>query len=219
MKHILFLFVVIVAGYFVFWGGTTAALSKADITPKDLMSNVAAGVDQNFIPDIAVNRRGFKYNNSNSFGKVKDNVFMTYDPEICFAFIDIAYSSGGGEAESLIREYLKMFTLPEDRAKVLKLLTSYKDKQTLRMLLSFYQDELLERANLLNVLSTYRTPEVAQIINNAVSSDNLILAQTAKQLANNFAEQKWYEDGLNVKISEENKVDKKDYQGAVGQYI
>ena len=109
MKQILFLIILVLVGYFVLWGGTTRVLYKADISPKSLLTNIASGVDENFLPEVDPLRTGFKYTNSHSFGKVKENIFITYDPDICFAFIDLVYSSGSRDAEALIRQYLTMF--------------------------------------------------------------------------------------------------------------
>ena len=79
MKQILFLVVLALVGYLVLWGGTTNVLHRADINPKKLISNLASGVDENFLPEIDPTRTGFKYTNPNSYQQIKDNILMTYD--------------------------------------------------------------------------------------------------------------------------------------------
>ena len=143
MKQILFLIVLVFVGYFVFWGGATHVLYKADMNPKNLLTNVVSSVDENFLVEIDSARNGFRYTNPNSFNLIKQNIFLTYDPDVCFALVDLVYSSGSKESESLMREYLKMFSLPEDRAKILNLLKTYKDGQTLKILLSFYKNSIM----------------------------------------------------------------------------
>lgn len=196
MKQILFLIILVLVGYFVLWGGTTRVLYKADISPKSLLTNLASGVDEDFLPEVDPSRNGFKYTNSASFGKIKENIFITYDPDVCFAFIDLVYSSGSRDSEALIRQYLTMFTLPEDAAKVLNLLKSYKDKQTMGILLSLYKTSDISKSSILNTLSDYHTPEVAQTIKSATLSEDLVLAQTAQNLADSLGEQRWYKEGI-----------------------
>ncbi len=215
MKQLLFVIIIAVVGYFIFQGGVGRVFSKANINTKGLLADITQTIDENYIPDIAQERSNFRESISNSLGNVKTTVFMTYDPEVCFSLIDIVYSSGGSQAETLINEYLSMFTLPEDRAKILGLLGKYKDRQTLRILLNLYKNGTLGRVSLLNALSVYHTPEVAQIINNAVSSENAALSQTAAKLEESFAEQKWYKDGLKVKINDSNQASIRDFDEQV----
>ena len=204
MKQILFLLVLVLVGYFVLWSGATRVLYNAGLNPQKLVTSVVTEIDEDFIPEIDPVRNGFKYTNANSFNKVKENVFITYDPSVCFALVDLAYSSGSAEAESLIRRYLTMFTLPEDSDKVLNLLKSYKDKQTLNILLSLYSKSKMPKAGILNVLASYHTPEVAQTIKNATSSKDYVLAQTARTLEETFKEHKWYKEGIEVDLNKKN---------------
>lgn len=196
MKQILFLVVLALVGYLVLWGGTTNVLHRADINPKKLISNLASGVDENFLPEIDPTRTGFKYTNPNSYQQIKDNILMTYDPDICFALVDMVYSSGSNDSEPLIRKYLEMFTLPEDSAKVLNLLSIYKDKQTGRILMSLYNDSDISKPALLNMLAEYHTPDVAKVIKAATVSEDLVLAQAAQALVDTVGEKRWYTEGL-----------------------
>lgn len=218
MKQLLFLVILVVIGYFIFQGGLGRVLSKANINTKGLITDITQTVDTNFIPDIAAERSNFKTSNAGSFGHIKNTVFMTYDPDVCYALVDLTYSSGSQAAAALIDEYLTMFSLAEDKAKILNLLSQYKDRQTLRILLNLYKNGSLSRGNLLNVLSEYHTPEVAQIIHNATTNiNNEALAQAAKKLENTFAEEKWYKNGLEVKINDEDKAAVKDYDDQMQQ--
>ena len=198
MKQILFLIVLVLVGYFVLWGGTTRVLHKADINPKTIISNLATGVDEGFIPEVDPARHGFKYTDSKSYKKIKDNIFLTYDSEICFAFVDLVYSSGSKMSESLMKEYMKIFILPEDYAKILNLLKSYKDKQTLSILLSIYNLETSQELKpvVLNILSEYHTPQIAHLIKDATLSEDEALAQAAQSIVDSLAEEKWYQEGL-----------------------
>lgn len=220
MKQILFLIVLVLVGYFVFWGGATHVLYKADMNPKNLLTNVVASVDQNFLMEVDGSRNGFKYTNPNSFNLIKETVFSTYDPDVCFALVDLVYSSGSKQSEPLMREYLRMFSLPEDRTKILNLLKTYKDGQTLRILLSFYKNSVMSRVSLLNVLAEYHTPEVAQLIKEATSSEDLFLSQTAQNLADSFADARWYQDGLKATLNTAaQSTAKKDFNDQVEQLI
>ncbi len=209
MKQILFVLILAAVCYVIFWGGAIKVLYKADIKPQDLISSIASKVeDTDFVPEIATARREFNSTNKNSLSLIKNNLFLTYDPEVCFALVDLAYSSNAPEAESLIKEYLNMFTLPEDKSKILSLLSAYKDKQTMRILLSLYENSSLDKANLLNILATYHTPEVAQLLNQETSNSNQLISQMANQLVSSFKEQEWYKDGMNF-LSNDNTVAKK----------
>ena len=222
MKQLLFLLILIVMGYFIFQGGLGRVLSKANVSTKGLLSDITQTVDSNFIPELASERSGFKTSNGNSFQYVKNTVFITYDPEACYSLVDLAYSSGAPVSYALIDEYLTMFSLDEDQAKILNLLNQYKDMQTLRILLNIYKKGSVERAKLLNVLSGYHVPEVAQLIHAATSNiDNELLAQTAKKLESSFSEEKWYKNGLEAKISDNDDRDNvapKNYDDQMAQY-
>ena len=212
MKQFLFLVVLALVGYLVLWGGTTRVLNRAEINPKKLISDIASGVDENFLPEIDPARNGFRYANSTSYGKIKENVLMTYDPDICFALVDLVYSSGSVDSEALVRKYLEMFTLPEDSAKIINLLTIYKDKQTSRILLSLYKDSDISKSSLLNVLAEYHTPEVAKLIKDATISEDLVLAATAQNLVDSIGEKRWYKEGLKASASNGSDVDRR-YKG------
>lgn len=212
MKQILFLIVLALVGYFVLWGGTTRVLYQADINPKKLISNLASGVDENFLPELDPSRSGFRYNDASSYNKVKENILMSYDPEICFALVDIVYASGSGDSEYLIKKYLEMFTLPEDSGKILNLLKNYKDKQTLRILLSLYNNSDVSKSSLLNLLVDYHTPDVAKIIKEATLSEDLILAQTAQGLVDTIGDKRWYTEGIKAANSSEYGIEQK-YKG------
>lgn len=219
MKQLLFLVILVVMGYFIFQGGLGRVLSKANISTKGLLSDITQTVDANFIPEVASERSSFKTSDGGSFNHIKNNVFITYDPDVCYALVDLVYSSGSFEAAPLINEYLSMFSLPEDQAKILNLLNKYKDRQTLRILLNLYKKGSIERAKLLNVLSGYHTPEVAQTIHSAAESmDDMVLAQTAKKLEGTFAEEKWYKDGLQTKIEETEKAPSQNYDSQMAQF-
>lgn len=217
MKQLLFVVILVVIGYFIFQGGLGRVLSKANINTKGLITDITQTIDDNYIPDVAAERSNFKTSNGNSFANIKNTIFMTYDPDVCFSLVDLAYSSGSTEAGVLIDEYLAMFSLAEDKAKIINLLSQYRDRQTLRILLSLYKNGSLGKVNLLNVLSGYHTPEVAHIIHNAVSSTNDLLAQTAKKLEDSFAEEKWYKEGLETKVNEEEKAALKDFDEQMAQ--
>ena len=209
MKQLLFLFVLVLVGYFVLWGGATRVLYNADMNPKTLVSNLVSGVEENFIPEIDSTRQGFRYTNATSYGQIKENVFITYDPDICFALVDLVYSSGASDSEFLIKQYLSMFTLPEDTTKILNLLKSYKDKQTLKILLSIYlspdfDNPEMPKGTILNILSNYHLPEVAQIIKDATLSEDPILAQTAQVLDESLKDSKWYQEGLKTDLNNSN---------------
>ena len=197
MKQILFLLILAGVCYVIFWGGAVKVLYKADIKPQDLISSIASKVeDADFVPEIATARREFNYTNKSSLSLIKENLFLTYDPDLCFALVDLAYSSNAPEAENLIKDYLNMFALPEDKSKILGLLSAYKDKQTMKILLSLYENNSLDKANLLNILANYHTPEVAQLINKETSNPNQLIAQMASQLVATFKDQEWYKEGF-----------------------
>ncbi|MBO4706947.1 MAG: hypothetical protein J5594_00070 [Elusimicrobiaceae bacterium] len=198
MKQLLFLLVLGIVGYFVLWGGTTSVVNRADMNPKKLITNIAASIDEDVIPEIDSSRNKFRYTDQNSFKRIKENAFMNYDSDLCASVVDLAYSSGYKESGALIKEYFATFVSSNDINKVLRILSSYKDKQTLKLLLETYNNEnITEKASFLRALSAYHTPEVAKIIKEAtLNEEDLVLAETAKKLETEFAEKKWYIEGL-----------------------
>ena len=96
MKQLIFLGIIVIVGFFIFQGGVGRVLSKANIDTKGIISDITQSIDENYIPDIVPERLGFHVTNGSSFEHVKNTIFMTYDPEICFAFIDMAYTSSAG---------------------------------------------------------------------------------------------------------------------------
>lgn len=207
MKQILLILILAGAVYMIFWSGAIKVLSKADIKPQNLISTIAAKVeDENFVPEVATARRSINFTNPDSYQKLKETIFLTYDPDVCFAFVDLAYSSNLSEAGSLIDSYLKMFNLPEDKSRISALLNSYKDKKTLQILLSLYNKGTLDKANLLNMMSVYHTPEVAKLINQETQNENKLISRIATQLAETFKEQDWYVQGLEFDPNTENSL-------------
>ena len=207
MKQILLILILAGAVYMIFWSGAIKVLSKADIKPQNLISTIAAKVeDENFVPEVATARRSINFTNPDSYQKLKETIFLTYDPDVCFAFVDLAYSSNLSEAGSLIDSYLKMFNLPEDKSRISALLNSYKDKKTLQILLSLYNKGSLDKANLLNMMSVYHTPEVAKLINQETQNENKLISRIATQLAETFKEQDWYVQGLEFDPNTENSL-------------
>lgn len=198
MKQFLFLVVLGVVIYLVLWGGTTNVLHQADINPKKLISNIATGINENAVPNIDPARTGFRFADARSYNRIKENAFMTYDSDVCSSFVDLVYSSGYRESEPLVKEYFSMFMVADDLDKVLNILGRYKDKQTLNLLLAAYKDEnMVEKISFLKALSVYHTPEVAKIIKEAtLVEDDLLLAETAQKLEAEFANEKWYREGL-----------------------
>ena len=201
MKQILFLIVLISIIYFVLWGGTTNVLHRADINPQKIITDLASGMEENLLPEKDPSRTGFRYSNSTSYSRIKENVLMSYDANTCFALVDLVYSSGHPDSEALVYKYLEMFVMPEDIDRIVSLIISYKDRQTLRILSNLYKKYDVSKPKLLNILSEYHTPEVAKIIREATLSEDLELAQTAKELANTFGEKKWYKEGIKTNIS------------------
>ncbi len=200
MKQLLFLLVLGVVGYFVLWGGTANVVNRADMNPKRLITNIAGSIDEDAIPEIDPSRNKFRFTDNDSFKRIKESVFMTYDSDACFSLIDLVYSSGYQDAGTLIKEYFSMFSSSDEVSKMLRLLSSYKDKQTLNALLEGYNNEnIIDKAPFLSALSVYHTPEVAKIIKEAtLNEEDLQLAEAAQKLESELSNKKWYEDGLKV---------------------
>ncbi len=200
MKQIIVLLLVIGGGYYLYTHGLSEVMKKVNLNPKDLVEEVkeATGgtlggiLKSNELPEIAPERTGGLKMNAANMGLVETTVFNTYDTDVCFAYTEMIYESGSASAPNVINKYLSMFTLPEDKNKILPLVTKYRDKQTLKILEDFLKRGVFPRNMLLKKISEYRNKEALEVIKSVADNPSSPARNEAQSIYSEMIAQPWY---------------------------
>ncbi len=201
MKQIIVLLLIIGGGYYLYTHGLADVMKKANLDPKDFVEEVKeatggtiAGVTKTSseLPEIAPEREsGLKMNAAN-MRLVETTVFNTYDTDVCFAYTEMIYASGSASAPKVINKYLSTFTLPEDKNKILPLVTKYKDKQSLKILEDFLKRGVFSRSMLLKKISEYRNKEALAVIKSIADNPSSPVRDEAQNIYSEMITQSWY---------------------------
>ncbi len=193
MKQFIILLLILGGGYYFYTHGLQQTFQKINLEPKTLIKeqkkednnpvSASPNSQKNGLPEIAPERlSGLKISSSN-MNKVEEVVFNTYDADTCFAYVDMIYSSGSSASARVINKYLTTFDVPDDRNKIITLITKYKDKQSLKILEDLMKRGAFSRKMLLNKIAQYNTEESTDVIKKvAESSNNDSLAAEAKSM-------------------------------------
>ncbi len=191
MKQFIVLLLICVGGYYLYTHGLSAVMQKANLNPREITQDgkIPQGPGASRVlglPEIAPERSsGLKISTAN-LNLVETAVINTYDAAVCFAFVEMVYASGSAETPKVINKYLSIFDLPEDKNKLLPLLTKYKDRQTLKILEDLMNRGVFSRKMLLKKISEYNTQESLDSIKRASESKIAALQADAKQLYNDL---------------------------------
>ena len=200
MKQIIVLLLIIGGGYYLYNNGLSDVLRKANLDPKDFVEGVkeatggtVGGISKAAeLPEIAPERAsGLKMNAAN-MRLVETTVFNTYDTDVCFAYTEMIYASGSASAPKVINKYLATFTLPEDKNKILPLVTKYKDKQSLKILEDFLKRGVFSRSMLLKKISEYRNKEALAVIKSVADTPSSPVRDEAQNIYSEMITQSWY---------------------------
>ena len=185
MKQFIILLLILGGGYYFYTHGLQQTFQKINLEPKTIVKEQvkesssnntvpSANAQQKGLPEIAPERlAGLKMSNS-SMNKVEEVVFNTYDADTCFAYVEMVYSSGSSASPRVINKYLTTFDVPEDRNKIIPLITKYKDKQSLKILEDLMKHGAFSKKMLLNKIAQYNTDESSNMIRKvAEGSDSL----------------------------------------------
>ena len=201
MKQIIVLLLVIGGGYYFYTHGLAEVLKKANLNPKDFVTEVkeattGLALAYSGLPEIAPERSGGLKMNPANMRLVETTVFNTYDTDVCFAYTEMIYSSGSVSAPKVIDKYLTTFTLPEDKNKILPLVTKYKDKQTLKILEDFLKRGVFSRSMLLRKIAEYRSKEALDIIKTVADTPSSPVRDEAQNIYSEMITQSWYTGSL-----------------------
>lgn len=187
MKQIIILLLVLGGGYYFYTHGLQQALSKVNMDPKSNLQETSKdgnspSLKKGGLPEIAPERlSGLKVSNK-TMGLVETTVFNTYDADVCYAFTEMIYASGSAATPRVVDKYLAAFTLPEDKNKLIALITRYKDRQSLKILEDLMNKGTFSRKMLLNKIADYHTEESNALIKKTAESGKGNLASEAKEV-------------------------------------
>lgn len=189
MKQLIVLLLIVGGAYYFYNNGLSAVMQKANLNPRDFTqegkaAKTTAAPASAGLPEIAPERSSGLKMNANNMSLVETTVFNTYDSAVCFAYVEMIYASGSANAPKVINKYLATFDLPEDKNKILPLVTRYKDKQSLRILEDFMNKGVFSRKMLLKKISEYNTKDSLDTIKRASESKISAIQEDAKELYN-----------------------------------
>lgn len=198
MKQLILVLLLLGGGYYLYNNGFLNVIKQAKIDPKSFIGEIkgaAGAVSYKGLPEKNDSRgTGLKGADAN-IKLVENTIFATYDANTCYAYTEMAYMSGSNDSEKIITRYLANFTLPEEKNKILTLVTRYKDKQTLEILRQLFNRGTFSRKMLLNKIAEYRSPEVVAIIQQAKSDSNMSVSKEAEAIDARISQESWYSTG------------------------
>lgn len=188
MKSFIVLLLIIGGGYYWYTHGLSTVLSKANLSPKEFVrdgkSAKAELPSMAGLPEIAPERSSGLKMSAQNMNLVETTVFNTYDSNVCYAYTEMVYASGSANAPKVINKYLSTFTLPEEKNKILPLITRYKDKQSLRILEDFMKRGVFSRKMLLKKISEYHTDESTEVVKRTMENNLSPIKEEAKEIYN-----------------------------------
>lgn len=196
MKKLILIIILIAGGYFLLKGGLGGVIQKLDVNPNDIVSNITEKVIPGTLPEVAPERKGLNASAPHYIKVIKNNIFMTYDPALCFALVDMYYSSGYSDSLGLILEYIKMFDLPEDKARVLILLGRYRDQQTFDIMKNLYDQNIFTKTLLLKKMAVFHSRGAALLIKQEMQNPDEKISETANDLAKMYKEEPWFKNAV-----------------------
>lgn len=171
MKQIIVIFIVFIGVYFMYNHGfiKTIARPKANLeavqeTPK--VNTETEPLVHKQLPIIAPERNQAMRGSSDALGKVEASCFSLFDPPTSYAFVEVAYFNGAPDISRIINRYLANYNMPEDREKILNLLSSVRDKQTFDILVDFFNRSIFPKKTLLHTIADFDSSESFDFLKN-----------------------------------------------------
>jgi hypothetical protein len=198
MKQLIVILLIAGGCYYLYYGGFFKIPGSSDLSPKEFVGNIKsaadimAGVSVKNLPEKAPQRDCGGTISQSNFNALKDIVFTAYDSKAAYALADLAYSGGFSEAKDIINKYLSLFTMPEEKNRILSLVTRYKDKESLDMLVNFLNNGTFNRKALLGKIADFKSPEAAAAIRAAAGSGNFAVRSEAKALIEELSDETWF---------------------------
>ncbi len=214
MKQLIFICLLIGGGYYLYNSGFVDVLKNTRLDPTGFVedvkaatsSTVAAVVKKERFPKLprrAESRAGGVQGARNSVKLIEDTILNTYDVNASYALVDVMYSSGAGNSKELVNKYLLNFSMPEDRDKLLELITAYKDQETLDILVEMINKGTFSRRTLFKKINAFENPAIIPILDSFLNSNNSSIQKEAKQAKNEMLSSAWYLDYQNSKADEQ----------------
>jgi len=191
MKKLAAILLLALCGYYIYQHGLTNILSGTEEASPG-RTKIAAGKP---LPPRAPQRACKPNISRGNFSALESAVFAMYDPKAAFALAELAYSTGLDEAQSVINKYLEAFPDPDDKARILTLITKYQDKESLNMLGKFFTRGTFPRKTLIRKIADFQAPEASEIIYTALSSDNPAVRAEAEAMYNEVKDKSWFTAG------------------------
>ncbi|MGN0022737.1 MAG: hypothetical protein ACI352_01715, partial [Elusimicrobiaceae bacterium] len=168
--------------------GLAKVIARTNVSPKEFVQNGKSAKAElpsmAGLPEIAPERSSGLKMSAQNMNLVETTVFNTYDSNVCYAYTEMIYASGSANAPKVINKYLATFTLPEEKNKILPLITKYKDKQSLRILEDFMKRGVFSRKMLLKKISEYHTDASTDVIKRTAENNLSPIKEEAKEIYN-----------------------------------
>lgn len=210
MKQLIFIGILIAGGYYLYNSSFFDVLKNTRLDPTGFVEDVKAATSSTVaavtkrdrfpkLPQRAESRSGGVRGARTSIKLIEDTILNTYDVNASYALLDVMYSSGADNSKALIKTYLLNFSMPEDRDKLLELITAYKDQETLDILVEMINKGTFARRTLFKKINAFENPVIIPILDSFVNSNNSGIQKEAKQAKNEMLQSAWYLEYQNEK--------------------
>lgn len=188
MKQIIVIFIVFIGIYFMYNHGFIKTIVRPKANPeaieeKPKVNPEAEPILHKQLPAVAPERNQAMRGSSDALSKVESSCFSLFDPPTSYAFVEIAYFNGAPDISRIINRYLANYNMPEDRAKILNLLSSVRDKQTFDVLVDFFNRNIFPKKTLLHTIADFDSSESFDFLKNvAKENTNAALRKEAMDI-------------------------------------
>ncbi|MDR1684138.1 MAG: HEAT repeat domain-containing protein [Elusimicrobiota bacterium] len=198
MKQLILILLLLGGGYYLYTNGFLNVLKQ--LTGAQTSGEIVQGItgSQLLVPKAAplplrmperAGREGLILGHLN---RLEESVFISYDAAACFGLAELVYAAGLDDGPRLIDRYLRVFTMPQERNLILTLLGKYKDKETLDILIKFYNRNTFARRALLRLIGDFKTAEALPVIRAALQDQNAAVRAEAQAIDLEFQKEAWY---------------------------
>ena len=199
MKQLLIVLLLAGGGYYIYLNGFFSVFKDIKLSPKDFVADVKAAAAESVaapgskLPRRAPERVCGAATSRSSLSALEKVAFADKNSQAAaFALTEFAYNAGVDGADALITRYLTMFTKPEDKTRILNLVSKHKDRESLDLLNKFFMGGAFPHKVVAQKIAEFRDPEAAEIIHNAIDNKDAAVREAAQAVYETVKDEAWF---------------------------
>jgi hypothetical protein len=198
MKQLIIILLLAGGCYYLYYSGFLKISDSTNLSPKEFINNIQSAADimaeasVKNLPEKDPQRNCGASISQSNINALESVVFAAYDSKAAYALADLTYSCGLREGRGIIDKYLSLFNTAEEKSPILSIITKYKDKESLDILVRFSNRGTFSRRILLRKIADFKSPEAAEAIRDAANDNNAALKSEAKILIEEFKNEPWF---------------------------